>query len=380
MDRRFARNVALGLASGLAAAAFVELTRPRGGRGQLIDWDEIRRHAIERAGANGLVGRQRSAAESRYARLAEEMQEPMFEVVGGRRHDLPAFQALGRRDWVDVNLGTLARVIDPLLEQSKLPSSRLVDLSRAGLDRYTGLVLGFLSTRVLGQFDPQLLGREPVTPALYLVEPNVADWEAEAGLPGDDLRRWLILHETTHAWQFAAHPWLGQFMNDAVRELLAHGDASRGPALKRFVALTVGLPSQWATLRRVQAAMTLIEGYSNLVMNLAGRKRLDSFDKLEAAYQRRSGEKSALEVLFWKLTGLDLKLQQYQRGEAFSQAVYDKHGMQVLNLAWRSADDLPRLEELNRPDDWVRRVAGAQPAARRGAAALAMSRALNGSP
>ncbi len=356
--------MAAGLVSGLAAAALVELTRPRGGPGRLVEWDEIRRHALARAGEATFAGAEKEAVEERYARLAEEMRGPLFDAVGGHGIRLPDFQALGRREWIDVNLGTLARVIDPLIAQSQVPASRLVDIGRAGIDRYTGLVLGFLAKRVLGQFDPQLLGHEPVVPALYLVEPNVAEWEKEAKLPGDDLRRWLILHEMTHAWQFAAHPWLADFMNDAVRELLALGDPLRGSALRRMMAMTIGLPSQWATLRKVQAAMTLIEGYSNLVMNLAGRKRLASFDMLEAAYQRRSGEKSALEVLFWKLTGLDLKLQQYERGESFSRAVYEAHGMEVLNLAWRSPDDLPRLEELGRPEAWVRRVTGA-PSARR---------------
>jgi coenzyme F420 biosynthesis associated uncharacterized protein len=356
--RNVARGVAVGLASALAAAAFVELTRPRGGQGQLIDWGEVRKNALHRAGDRRLDPARQAAVEARYAELAAEMQGPLFEAVGAPKVELPPFQALGAVEWLDVNLGILQRVIDPLVAQSRVPNSRLVALGRAGIDRYTGLVLGFLSTRVLGQFDPQLLGHEPVTAALYLVEPNVAEWEAEAGLPGDDLRRWLILHETTHAWQFAAHPWLADFMNDAIRELLALGDPARGSAAQRLLSLTLGLPSQWAVLKRVQAAMTLVEGYSNLVMNLAGRKRLASFDQLEAAYARRSGEKSALEVLFWKLTGLDLKLQQYERGEKFARAVYEAHGMGVLNLAWQSAEDLPSLDELGRPEAWVRRVTG----------------------
>jgi coenzyme F420 biosynthesis associated uncharacterized protein len=358
VDRRIVRGVAAGIVSAFAAAALVELARPRGGQGRLIDWDEVRRHALRRAGEDRLSGARRADLEGRYAEFAAEMREPLFGVVGGSRLALPAFQALGRREWVDVNLDILRRVIDPLLEQNRIPASRLVDLGRAGIDRYTGLILGFLSTRVLGQFDPQLLGHEPLTTALYLVEPNVAQWEAEAELPGDDLRRWLILHETTHAWQFAAHPWLADFMNDAIRDLLQLGDPSRGPAAKRLLAMTIGLPSQWASLRRVQAAMTLIEGYSNLVMNLAGRRRLASFDPLETAYAQRTGEKSALEVLFWKLTGLDLKLQQYERGEEFARAVYEAHGMDVLNLAWRSREDLPALDELGRPETWVRRVTG----------------------
>ena len=341
----------------MAAAALVELTRPRGGRGHLVDWEEIRRAALARTGDDRLSPARRASLEAQYAELAGEMRAPLFEAVGGEPVAMPPFEALGRGDWVDVNVGILRRVVEPLLEQSRLPSSLLVDLSRAGVDRYTGFMLGFLSTRVLGQFDPQLMGREPVTTSLYLVETNVARWEHEADLPGADLRRWLILHEMTHAWQFAAHPWLIDFMNQAVRDVLALGDPDRGSPVRRALALSVGLPSQWRTLRRVQAAMTLIEGYSNLVMNLAGRRYIPSFERLEAAYKRRSGEKSVLEVLFWKLTGLDLKLQQYQRGEAFARAVHDRHGMPTLNRAWESPAAMPTLEELADPESWVARVA-----------------------
>jgi len=121
-------------------------------------------------------------------------------------------------------------------------------------------------------------------------------------------------------------------------------------------------------VRRMQATMSLVEGYGNLVMNLVGRRLLTGFDQLEAAYRRRSRRRSALEMLFWRLTGLELKLQQYRLGEAFSRAIHDRHGMAVLNRAWESPSTLPRPEELRDPDRWYRRVVlgeapGAQPAA-----------------
>ena len=52
--------------------------------------------------------------------------------------------------------------------------------------------------------------------------PYVADsaWQQHAKLPDEDLRRWLILHEMTHAWQFAAHPWLRRYMEESMRELI----------------------------------------------------------------------------------------------------------------------------------------------------------------
>ncbi len=84
---------------------------------------------------------------------------------------------------------------------------------------------------------------------------------------------------------------------------------------------------------------------------------LRGFEQIEKAYRARSSGKSVLELLIWKLSGLDLKLQQYRRGEAFAKAVYDAHGIGALNLAWEGPQTMPGLEELSNPEAWYRRVA-----------------------
>src|SRR5207245_4678128 len=142
---------------------------------------------------------------------------------------------------------------------------------RAGINRYVALLLDFLSRRVLGQFDPQLLGKEPVEQGLYLVETNVADWQRRESLPGDDLRRWLILHEMTHAWQFAAHPWLREHMEESMRVLI-ESVTKKGPAIARYAAFVGVLPAQWRVMRRVQGTMLVVDGYRQLVIKQLGRK------------------------------------------------------------------------------------------------------------
>jgi len=245
-----------------------------------------------------------------------------------------------------------------VLEKGRVPNSLMVEFGRAGLDQYMAFMLAFLGRRVLGQYDPQLLGVEPIDGAgLYLVETNVEEWGRKADLPGQDLRRWLILHEMTHAWQFAAHPWLRDHMEQSMRVLLETVTQKASPAV-RIAAFAGVLPAQWRVMREMQGAMSLIEGYSNLVMNELGAKLLPGFDQLEEAYRRRSANKGMLDQLVWKFTGLDLKLQQYKRGEAFARAVYDAHGMEALNLAWRGPDQMPKLDELAHPESWYRRVSG----------------------
>jgi coenzyme F420 biosynthesis associated uncharacterized protein len=293
--------------------------------------------------------------------MAAELQKPLLNFVGGlpRGVSLPQFEALDRAGWLDLNLGILRRAIDPVLESGRVPNSLLDEVGRTGVDHYVAFMLAFIGRRVLGQYDPQLLGAEPVGgEGLYLVETNVEEWGRRADLPDQDLRRWLILHEMTHAWQFAAHSWLRPFMESSMRVLLNSVSKSAAPAA-RIAAFAGVLPAQWRVMREVQGTMSVIEGYSNLVMNELGGKLLPGFEQLEQAYRARSSGKSPLEVLIWKLTGLDLKLQQYTRGEAFCKAIYDQHGMKVLNWVWSGHANMPSLDELAKPESWFRRVVAA---------------------
>jgi coenzyme F420 biosynthesis associated uncharacterized protein len=335
-----------------------EMVKPRGGTSVLLDWDEVRRSAKARLGADPVAQADLAAAAKSYRAMARKLERPLLEFVGGlpASAKLPDFEALDREGWLDLNLGIMRRVVDPLLEQGRVPNSLMVEFGRTGLDHYMAYMLAFLGRRVLGQYDPQLLGVEGVNSAgLYLVESNVEDWGRKADLPANDLRSWLILHEMTHAWQFAANPWLRGHMEQSMRALLDTVTQKASPAV-RIAAFAGVLPAQWRVMRQMQGTMSLIEGYSNLVMNELGAKLLPGFAELEDAYRRRGSSKTVLDQLIWKFTGLDLKLQQYRRGEAFAKAVFDAHGMKSLNLAWNGPDQMPKLEELAHPDRWYKRV------------------------
>ena len=324
----------------------------------LVDWEQVRRAARARLETSSPGRPELGAAAAGYRSMAAELEKPMLRFVGGLPSgaSLPKFDALDRVGWLDLNLGILRRAIDPVLETGRVPNSLMVEVGRAGVDHYVAFMLAFIGRRVLGQYDPQLLGAEPIgSEGLYLVETNVEEWGRRADLPGEDLRRWLILHELAHAWQFAAHTWLRPYMEASMRVLLDSA-TRRGARVARIASFAGVLPAQWRVMRQVQGTMSVVEGYSNLVMNELGGKLLPGFERLEQAYRVRSSGKSPLEVLIWKLTGLDLKLQQYRRGEAFCRAIFDQHGMKVLNEVWKTEAHMPRLDELGHPEAWYRRV------------------------
>ena len=75
-----------------------------------------------------------------------------------------------------------------------------------------GVVLGWLSTRVLGQYD-LLLTEEAVEDQdlVYFVGPNIVALEQLHGFEPREFRLWLALHEVTHRCQFTAIPWMRDY-------------------------------------------------------------------------------------------------------------------------------------------------------------------------
>ncbi|HKR99448.1 MAG TPA: zinc-dependent metalloprotease, partial [Candidatus Dormibacteraeota bacterium] len=288
-------------------------------------------------------------------------------VCGETPSNLPRFVALDRRGFVDANLIIARRLLDPVEQlRAKLPDSRASDVARRMMDRYVGELFGLMSRRVLGQYDPVLMlgaaaESEGETPSLYLVEPNLVAFEREHGLPGEPLRRWLILHELTHAWQFEAHPWLGDYITTQMREMLMSGiAASDGQSFLQSREMLQRLPdtirTQLRGVGRLQAVMSVLEGYSNFVMHRVGRRHIEHAEQLEAAAERRRKDRNALERLVLAITGLEMKMRQYAVGERFATIVTDAAGLEVLNRVWDGPESLPTMDELRHPRRWLTRI------------------------
>ena len=221
-----------------------------------------------------------------------------------------------------------------------------------------------------------LLGREPVTEGrLYFVEPNIASLERHYRLPGEEFRAWIALHEVTHAFEFEGHPWAREYMNtlltDYLRSLAEDLFGNRpGGALGTFAGRIkdnlsasghmlelMMSPQQRAVFQQLQALMALMEGYSNHVMQRVGTVHLKDHEVLRSTFESRARNRGAGERLFIKLTGLDVKLEQYALGERFCQQVVDARGIEFLNRVWEGPQHLPTLEEITAPERWVARQA-----------------------
>ena len=204
---------------------------------------------------------------------------------------------------------------------------------------------------------------------MYIVEPNLDSFAEMAHAAREPLRRWLILHELTHAWQFGDHPWLREhlvgMMEEMVRNSVRHAIGPDGrPAGTRQLLekLPAAVRTQLRGIATLQAVMSVLEGYANFVMHRVGRDHLDDFDELEAAFARRRAQRTVVERAVLAITGINMKMRQYEVGERFCEEVVAAGGLTLLNRVWESAAMMPTPAELRSPVTWVRRAGkGATP-------------------
>ena len=353
----------------------------------LVDWRAVERIAEGRLrNAPGRLGPAEVAAAGPAYNAAMRQVVPALEAA--LETPLPGIvervAVIERAGWVRANLATFAglfgRLEGELLDQLVPPGAGLGKASLALANRWIttrqfGLLLGFMGQRVLGQYDIALLSAEAEPGQLLFVEENIRSTARAIGVPLDPFRTWIALHETTHAFEFEAHPWLRPYLAERLEGQLAGlsrsaadlpRDASRalgralrggdGHWLERLMSA-----EQRRLFRETQTVMSLLEGFSDHVMDRVGRDLVPGVETISARFHARRATRTPMERAILRITGLDLKMEQYARGERFVAAVERAAGPAGLRRLWEGPDSLPRDGELERPERWVRRVVGTRP-------------------
>ena len=117
-------------------------------------------------------------------------------------------------------------------------------------------------------------------------------------------------------------------------------------------------PEQQRIFDQLQALMSLVEGYSNHIMNAIGEQLLPSFRQIEARVEQRQSNKPLFDEIFNRITGMDLKMAQYKQGEAFVNAVAAARGVEFINRVWERPEHLPTMDEIRNPQRWIARMGG----------------------
>ena len=292
----------------------------------------------------------------------------------------PPVHQIDRTEWAEANLDSLADLLDPVGErlEARLGNTGplagpLKAAAGATLAAEVGLVMGYMSQRVLGQYELSLLQPE-VPPRLLFVTPNLKRAVQELEVDEESFLRWVVLHEVTHVLQFSGVTWLREHLGALLREYLAtvevrieRGAAGGLPSLpdpsqivERFrdggLAALVQTHEQRRIMERIQCAMAVVEGYSEHVMDAVGAEVLPQYAGLRDAMVRRRRSRSAPERLLMRLLGLDQKLKQYEDGKRFCDAVVSDAGIEKLNLVWHAPTALPTARELRSPATWIGRL------------------------
>ncbi|MGZ4940412.1 MAG: zinc-dependent metalloprotease [Halobacteriota archaeon] len=342
-----------------------------------IDWEQVAQNAANISDATRWSQAEKQELLSSYEAFIDEPIEQIIELTRltpSRSYDVQVFD---RYDWITTNVSAFSEQIAPL--ERALAAQREGSLLNRGIFRSNQIIstvgvsflLGYLARKVLGQYDPSLFGRELVIGQIYFVEPNIETVERQLSFTGEDFRRWIAIHEITHAIVFESVPWLKDHINALLKQYLeAAGEGIRSRALQPRARATVnrygekGRPplmrmvlsqKQIQLVNQIQALMSVIEGYSDFVMDRVGKEMLDTYTYMKREFELRRRRKTGREVLFERVTGLGMKMEQYVLGERFVSHVVTEKGIDFVNKVWRSPSDIPTLDELVRPNRWITR-------------------------
>jgi coenzyme F420 biosynthesis associated uncharacterized protein len=385
-DRVWQAGFLVGSALG-AAATVLGRRAERVARQGLVDWPAAERFAIERlkSAPGALTADELRATEPSYAAAMERIVPRLSQALGTELPGVVERSAVvDRAGWVHANVATFASLIGQLerelLDQvvpngGGLAKAAMALANRWVTTRQLGFLLGFMGSKVLGQYDLALLTAEATPGKLLFVEENIRQTAVVLDVPLDPFRTWIALHETTHAFEFEAHPWLRPYLAERLeRQLSLFGREARGLGREALRGLgrairgdadgaehwieRVMSDEQRRLFRETQAVMSLLEGFSDYIMDEVGRDLVPGVERISAKFhERRNARRTPFERAVMRLTGMDVKLEQYRKGEAFVAAIAAAGGPAALNRLWSGPEMMPRHGEIDDPTLWLARTA-----------------------
>lgn len=305
------------------------------------------------------------------------------EFSGLSESSIAPVGAVTRAEWVSSNIEAFKILMNPLAEKmsggnelAMVPGATQVlqQVSGVFMGLQTGFVMGYLGRAVVGQYEVPIPVAEPKL--LYVVS-NLAQIEKDWSLDPKQFRYWIALHEITHHLEFS-RPWVQNYFRSQIRTMIDSLDFDPARMQSAFEGLgmldpdrmaeALGDPDRliqaaWTPLsedavERLQAFMTLAEGYATFVMDAVGARVLTDHARLKEVMERRKRSTTPGEALFERLLGLELKRRQYEEGVKFCRYVAAMHDVDTLNKVWDNPDSLPTTKELAEPDLWLARVLG----------------------
>ena len=345
-----------------------------------VDWGLAERVAVRAA------GREPFADSYHYGSLSADFEEltaiaeqQVAEATGLRSLSGTArARVTDRQGWVRANIASFQRLLRPITDRldQQLATTPLAPVASRVAGAEVGIILGWMSSRVLGQYD--LLVVEDEDPEdqdiVYYVGPNVLGLEKRFAFPPREFRHWLALHEVTHRAQFTGIPWMREHFLGLVQETVGSVDpdpkrfaealgrlagdlrSGRNPLDDGGLMAVLASPEQRLVLDRVAGLMSLLEGHGDVTMDRAGEGHVPSAERFGRVLRQRRQQSRGLVKFLQRLAGIDAKIQQYAQGEAFIRAVEAEGGPELLHRAWERPENLPTIQEIRAPATWLERL------------------------
>lgn len=345
-----------------------------------VDWSLAEKVAVRAA------GREPFADSYHYASLARDFDEltamaedQVAEATGLRSLTGTArARVTDRQGWVRANIASFQRLLRPITDRldEQISSNPFAPVASRVAGVEVGMILGWMSGRVLGQYD--LLVVEDENPEdqdiVYYVGPNIIGLEKKFAFPPREFRHWLALHEVTHRAQFTGIPWMREhFLGlvqatvesvdpdprrfaEALTRVVTEVRSGRNPLDEGGVMAVLASEEQREVLSQVSGLMSLLEGHGDVTMDRAGADQIPNAARFGQVLRQRRQQGTPIARLLQKLIGLEAKLKQYEQGEAFIAMVEKEGGTELLDVAWVDPANLPSIEEIRDPDAWIARV------------------------
>lgn len=367
---------------------------------QLVNWDLAASTAAKLAPPGPrMSAREVSAVVENLRELADRSVEHVHRITGlEAARDLRDSDLIivDRASWSKANTQSFRKLMAPAIGHLMETRAEQLKAANAALGggvtgAQMGAILAFLSSKVLGQYDPFVPNARASGGRLMLVAPNIVSVEQELNVEPTDFRLWVCLHEQTHRVQFAAAPWLKDHMLEHISELtvgladkaeslaerltnalksLPKGNAQPGgqsgsaatsdddgvPAGDGGILSLLQSPEDKERLSHLTAVMSLLEGHANVVMDAVDASIVPTVKTIRRRFNARGKTRGPVEKFIRRLLGLDAKMRQYSDGSKFVRAVVDSVGMEGFNRVWERAENLPTEKEIHAPQEWITRM------------------------
>jgi coenzyme F420 biosynthesis associated uncharacterized protein len=346
--------------------------------GPIVDW-RLAEQVGTRLARRTPHGAGLAAVQEQMEALAPLAESLVTEATGLQPDGPAVIRVVDRPAWVAANITAFRRLLAPLLErwEARIGSRSGVTMELTGRVAAVelGSVLGWMSSRVLGQYDLLVADQgDAGGDVVYLVGPNLIGLEQRFDFPHDQFRLWVLLHELTHRAQFTGVPWLAPHFTALVHRALTVADPDlrqlrdaawgmmrdRAEARRRMdeggMLALMATPEQRATLAELGGMMALLEGHGDVTMDRAAVGQVPLAPRFASVLKARRHAASPPLRLLRRLIGLETKLKQYEQGEQFIAAVEKTAGPHGIDVCWQSADRLPSLDEIRDPQRWLDRV------------------------